>query len=203
MSSTRQIVPLSVADVSSFAKILRDAFIAAPTPPSHLAFLNLVAKSAGYRNYQALRAAATSATNTTPARLATTATAPAPARPRAIELPRDIALTRTAARAVSHFDAQGKLLRFPTQLSVRLIALWGLWCRLPAKRELSESQVNATIAAFHCFNDNATLRRELVNAKLLWRTTDGRVYKKVAKPPDEEAQAFLKALLRATANQAA
>jgi hypothetical protein len=195
MSSTRQVVPLSVADVSLFAKQLRDAILAAPTPPSHLVFLNLIAKSAGHRNYQALRAHADVLAKSSDA----SAHSVAPAH--AIAVPRDAGLSKPAARALTHFDSHGRLMRFPTQLGIRLITLWGLWCRLPGKRDLTERQVNETIAAFHTFADIATLRRELVNAKMLWRTTDGRVYRKVAVQPDADAQAFLKALLAATARR--
>ena len=186
MHPQQTVVPLTVADISLFCKNLRQHLIdkQASAPPGHLALLNLLAKSAGHRNYQALRAQA-----------ALGATTPAP---QPIELPRDTALPKVVLRALGQFDTHGRLVRFPTLLSVRLIALWGLWCRLPASRNLTEAQVNQTIAQFHTFDDNATLRRELVNAKLLWRTRDGSQYRKVAQRPSPEASDFLRALHRAT-----
>lgn len=178
-------LPLHVADVSQFCKQLRAALIERETElPSHLTLLNLIVKSAGYRNMQAFRAATLSAAG------------PIAARP--IEPPAGHTLTKPALRALSHFGTDGRLTRFPTQLGVRLIALWGIWCRLAASRTLTEPQVNDTIARYHGFNDVATLRRELVNAKMLWRTTDGREYRRLAVKPSEEEAAFLKVLHRAT-----
>ncbi len=87
------------------------------------------------------------------------------------------------------------MIRFPAQLGVRLQTLWALWIHLPAKRDMSEAEVNSYIAKYHTFADNATLRRELVNAKLLWRTQDGRIYRKVTREPDADTVRFLKVVL--------
>ena len=53
------------------------------------------------------------------------------------------------------------------------IAIWALWSRLPAQREL-------------------------VEAKLLWRTVDCRVYRKEVRRPDGETRAFLDLLFSNT-----
>jgi hypothetical protein len=82
---------------------------------------------------------------------------------------------------------------------VQRLAIWAIWSRLPGKRELNERAVNEYLARFNAFNDPVTLRRELVNMKLLWRTKDGSVYRKLAAVPPDEVSAFLKMLFAATA----
>ena len=190
MSSKTESTPvaLHIADLSAFCKALRTQ-LPGTDAPGHLALLNMQARSAGHRNYQALRAK--------PSRIETPAT-PTPAAAKAIVLPRDIDLPKLTTRVINHFDTSGRLMRWPTQYSVQQLAMWGLWLRLPGKRDLTETQVNGYLNAFHTFADPATLRRELVNAKLLWRTIDGRVYRKVAKPPQEEASQFIKQLMGMT-----
>lgn len=174
MKPSRDIVPLSVADVSQYGKTLRRLLSesGATEVPGHLALLNLLAKSAGYRNYQALRASML------------------PVPPRS-DLP------RTTLRALNHFDSGGRLVRWPTQFAVQQTALWGLWARLPAKKSLTEAEVNEYLEGSHAFGDPATLRRELVNAGLLWRTKDCREYRKEAKRPNAEVRAFLDTLFAA------
>jgi hypothetical protein len=191
MNPSRKLVPLNAADVSSFCKLLREQLtLAEVTPlPTHLALLNMLARSAGQRNYQAMRAAAVSLPVAPPLRVA---------EPQPIALPRDDTLSKTVKRAITHFDTAGRLMRFPTQFAVRQHALWAMWVRLPAKRDMTEADVNGYIARYHTFDDNATLRRELVNAKMLWRTRDGRIYRKEPVQPDADAAAFLKAVLAAS-----
>lgn len=182
MNPNRELVPFSTADMSAFCKSLRMQLAEAEVSPlpSHVALLNMLARSAGHRNYQALRAA------------------PAPAAPPTVaaitplEMPRDPALSRIAARAITHFDSAGRLTRWPTQYAVQQQALWALWVRLPAKRDLNEATVNEYLARYNTLGDFATLRRELVNAKFLWRTTDGRTYRKEMRQPDMDSAAFLK-----------
>jgi hypothetical protein len=47
--------PLVIADLSSFARQLARALADSATPPSHLQFLNQIARAAGYRYLQACR----------------------------------------------------------------------------------------------------------------------------------------------------
>jgi hypothetical protein len=193
MNHARELVPLRAADVSAFCKNLRQQLLAAPAlPPGHLALLNMLARSSGYRNYQALRAAAGSAAPDEHA-----PSAPARPAPTPIKRASPGTLTRTAWRALGHFDTDGRLIRWPTQFAVQQLALWGLWLRLPAQRTLTEADVNRYVNAFHTFGDMATLRRELVNAKLVWRERDCSAYRKLAPATDEETRAFLDALLAA------
>lgn len=183
MNPSREIVPLHTADVSLFCKNLRQQLeTSGLSPPGHLTLLNMVARSAGFRNYQTLKA-----------RPATVEVAPVIEEPiaEAISLPRGSTVPLPIRRLLSCFDTQGRLMRWPNKFAAQQIAIWAIWSRIPAHRELSEKQINDYIAAYHTFGDVATLRRELVNAKLLWRTVDCRVYRKETRRPNEETKQFL------------
>jgi hypothetical protein len=190
--ASAQTISFHVSDASQFAKQLRAWLEAQPKLPSHLALLNGIARSVGYRNYQSLRAAHVAAQEAAAKTGATVDAAPA------IDGFQYPTLPKSVQRALNHFDVKGRMLRFPTQLGIRQLALWGLWCRLPASRSLTERDVNEYVRQFHAFEDIATLRRELVNAKLLWRTRDGSEYRKQAVTPTDDAAQFLDALNRET-----
>jgi hypothetical protein len=172
-------------DLSTFCKnLLAHLSAVGAHPPSHLALLNLIAKSAGHRNFQMLRAE--------PARAAggeSATVAPVP-----LVLPREANVPASLRELIACFDTEGRLMRWPNRYAAQQIAIWALWSRLPAKREMSEAAVNRWLEAAHTFGDPATLRRELVNARLLWRTIDGRVYKKLPARPDATAREFLDTL---------
>lgn len=189
-SNASTTVALNIPDLSGFCKSLRSQLADAPSTPSHLALMNMLARSAGFRNYQALRAK--------PSPVITTEKG-SPAKPmKAIALPRELEVSPLIRRTLSHFDTDGKLMRWPTQYSVQQLMLWSLWMRLPAKRDLTEREVNTYLDAYNTFGDPVTLRRELVNATLLWRTKDGRTYRKEAKTPSAEAAVFIKQLVALT-----
>lgn len=194
MKSSREIVPLIAADISAFCKNLRQQFATAGhEAPGHAALLNMLARSAGYRNYQMLKAQPPAAP----------APAPVPARAETvappITLPRGSTVPLPLRRLLTCFDTQGRLMRWPNKYAAQQTAIWALWSRLPAQRELTEKQVNDYLIAAHTFGDPATLRRELVEARLLWRTADCRVYRKEPRRPSEEARAFLALLFRESA----
>jgi hypothetical protein len=192
MNQNQQLVALSVSDISAFCKQLRGQLDAAKINPlpSHLGLLNMLARSAGHRNFQALRSGAkiSAASEAQPVTLTSTP----PPSAKALAMPSDAALSRTLKRAVTHFDTAGHLMRWPSQFAVQQQALWALWVRFPAKREMTETQVNETLNSYHRFGDPATLRRELVEAKFLSRTLDCRSYRKEARRPDTDSVAFLK-----------
>ena len=50
---TRDVISLQIDDLSHFARSLRAGLA---NPPSHLEMLGHIARAAGYRNYQHLRA---------------------------------------------------------------------------------------------------------------------------------------------------
>ncbi|MBX3605000.1 MAG: DUF2087 domain-containing protein [Piscinibacter sp.] len=176
-------VPLHAADISRFAKALardlKQTQTQAQRLPGHVELLNMLARAAGHRNYQSLKARP----GPTPSvRLADPPATVAPA------------LTEPATRALRQFDADGRLLRWPNKFSVQRLMLWGLWMRFDARRRYSEAEVNAILNAWHGFGDHCTLRRELVNHRLLSRRSDGSEYRKLPRRPEPEAMALMRAL---------
>jgi hypothetical protein len=176
-------VPLQAADISHFAKILgRELKLAheqSHRPPGHVELLNMLARAAGFRNFQGLRVQR-------------------PPQPKAPE-PAAIdttGLSDTAVRALRLFDAQGRLQRWPTRFAVQRLMLWGLWLRFDSSRRYDEREVNELLNAWHLFGDHCTLRRELITMQLLTRKPDGSDYRKLPRRPDDEVQAFLRELRR-------
>lgn len=172
-------LPVAIPDLSSFARGLTHALQAraadTPDPPGHVETMNLVARALGHRNVQSLRAALR-----TPSASRQTAEAPA-------------ALSDNARKALAQFDAEGRLLRWPTKFSVQRLAMWILWTRFEAKRPYTEREVNAVLKAANAFGDHVTLRRELVNHQLLTRKADCSEYRKLPARADDEVRALLHA----------
>jgi hypothetical protein len=180
--SSRTLVPFAISDIASLAKSLR-ASMEQNATPSQVQMLNWLAKSAGFQNYQSLRAAAQTFAVRTP--LSTAAK-------EKVDTP--LPLSAHAAKALTQFDADGKLSRWPHKFAVQRIAMWGLWLRLDAKKRYSEKEVNSVLKAWHTYGDHVTLRRELVNMQLLARKSDCSEYWKVPQRPNDEVKAFLSAL---------
>jgi hypothetical protein len=183
----REAVAFSVPDVSAFAralgKSLAERHARKPAPPSHVELLNLLARAAGQRNIQALRAAP-AATSTAAAGVTS------PPRPLAT---RETALTANARKALLQFDEQGRLIRWPVKFSVQRLVMWTLWTRFGAKRVYTEKEVNAVLKQANDFGDHVTLRRELINHRLMSRKSDCSEYRKLAARPDDEARALIAA----------
>jgi len=178
----RESVPLHAADISSFAKSLGHELARTheqlQRPPGHVELLNMLARAAGFRNFQSLRAR--------------------PPQPRPVPVAAAPDLTELAVKALRHFDAHGRLIRWPTKLSVQRLMLFGLWLRFDASRRYDEREVNELLNAWHLYGDHCTLRRELVNHKLLARKSDGTDYRKLPQRPDAEVLALLRALRERT-----
>lgn len=174
----RNSLPFSTPDLAAFARTLGKALHArheaGEPPPGHVALLNLIARASGQRNLQALRAAASPA--------APTPAEPPPAAPR---------LGTTASKALAQFDADGRLQRWPSKFSVQTLVMWVLWTRFDGKRIYSEREVNAILKDAHTYGDHVTLRRELINHRLLERKSDCSAYWKRAVRPDDETRALL------------
>jgi hypothetical protein len=94
---------------------------------------------------------------------------------------------------LGQFDADGRLMRWPTKFSIQRLAMWVLWTRFDAKRLYNEREVNTILKAANAFDDHATLRRELVNHRLLARKADCSEYRKLPARPDDETRALLHA----------
>ncbi len=176
---TRLLVPLATPDLSALAKTLKTALDerhgAGKPPPTHVELLNLLARAAGLRNFATLKALAS---------------APPAAAADGVDAG---ALSATARKALLQFDPAGRLVRLPGKLSVQQMVMWALWTRFAARRAYTEKEVNALLNAHHTFGDQATLRRELVNMKLVGRLGDCSSYWKEPRRPEPEVRAFLHA----------
>ena len=170
-------VPYVAADITDVAKTLKSALDerhnAGRAPPSHVELLNLLARAAGVRNFQTLKES--------------------PPVPPAVEVPVATELSPIARKTLMQFDDAGRLVRLPNKFSVQQMAMWVLWTRFAARRDYTEKEVNAIVNAQHTFGDPATLRRELVNMKLLGRESDCSRYWKEPRRPDADTRAFLQA----------
>jgi hypothetical protein len=102
-------------------------------------------------------------------------------------------LSATVRKALIQFDDSGRLVRLPNKLSVQQMTMWALWTKFAANRKYTEKEVNVIVNGFHTFGDQATLRRELVNMKLLGRKSDCSEYWKEPHRPSQEVQDFLRA----------
>ncbi len=178
--------PLSVVvpDLSLFAKALGQSLqsrhAAGGPPPGHVELLNLLARALGHRNLQALRASAA---------VAALPTAPLAAEDR----PPPAKLSDNARKALLQFDSRGRLLRWPVKYSVQALAMWVLWTLFDGRRVYTEREVNEVLKAANAFGDHATLRRELINHRLMARKSDCSEYRKLPVRPDAEARALLQA----------
>ncbi len=139
----------------------------------------MLARSAGFRNFQHLRAQ-------TEAR--DRLVAPEAASPEIdfVEI----------GRMARFFDAKGRLTQWPAKSSHRINCLWVFWSRIPAREVLNEYALNKLLQAGHLFGDPALLRRELYDNRLVSRTPDCREYRRIERKPPPEALAFIHHLER-------
>lgn len=178
-------LPLSfvVPDASQFARTLGQSLktrhAAGTTPPGHVELLNLIARALGHRNLQSLQAA----------RPPALPEAPLAAEDRPPPLP----LSDTARKTLMQFDSRGRLLRWPNKFSVQKLAMWVLWAQFDGRRLYTEAEVNTILKAANAFGDHVTLRRELINHRLMARKSDCSEYRKLPARPDDEARALLAA----------
>ncbi len=175
---SRSLLPFSTHDISAFARALNGQLAAHDGKPGHVELLNMLARSAGFRNYQHFRAQFD-------ARDRLQASPPTPSPVDYVEI----------ERAVRHFDAAGVMVRWPAKASHRQLCLWALWSRLPAHAVLSEGQISELLRALHSFGDHALLRRELFGRGFVTRTRDGREYRRVERRPPPEALSIIHALI--------
>jgi len=91
------------------------------------------------------------------------------------------------------FDTQGRLMRWPNKYSIQRLVLWVLWMQFDGRRVYTEHEVNNVLKAWHTWGDHVTLRRELINDRLLTRRSDGSQYRKLPARPSAEVRALLAA----------
>lgn len=158
---TRDLIPLSIKDVSLFTKALRADLLARDTIPGHATLLSMVSKAAGFDNHQHLKATA-------------------PAKP-------DPKLTK----ALRAFDQNGIMAHWPKQTTVQGLCLAVFWAQLPANTDLSEKDINTVLIGGHSFGDHPLLRRSLIDHRLVTRTIDGRIYRRVERAPTDGATTLI------------
>ena len=195
-SPKRETIDFAVADISALAKSLRAAIDGIDAAPTQVQMLNWLAKAAGHQNYQSLRAHARAAPRMVESinEIAVTSKTAKPVTKKATKSDSESALSAHAAKALTQFDSDGKLTRWPHKFAVQRVAMWGLWIRFDAKRRYCEKEVNSVLNAWHLFGDHATLRRELINMDLLARKPDCSEYWKRPQVPNDETRAFLRGL---------
>ncbi|ARM11441.1 MULTISPECIES: DUF2087 domain-containing protein [Rhizobium] len=176
---SRKPIPLEVSDTSAFAKSLRLQLSGLEGLPSHLQFLNMLARAAGYGNFQSLRA------KTDPAGSAGHPPTPASVVDAMID-------RKHIDRVQRSFDEELRLMRWPSRRMDQVTALWLVWSRIPAAREMPEKEVNALLRDRHLFGDHVLLRRELCDIGLMRRTRDGSIYRRVERPMPIHAATVLR-----------
>jgi len=170
---TRDAVAMTIPDLSAFARTLRGRLETDPALPGHQALLSHLAAAAGFRNWQHLRAVSQPAP-------------PAPAP--------DTAALRRLERALHVFDDQGRMRHWPSGTALQGLCLWVFWARIPASMDIGEPQVNALLKAGHLFGDHVLLRRSLIDHRLVSRTVDCTVYRRIEPAPPPEALLLIRRL---------
>jgi hypothetical protein len=173
---SRTLLPFHTDDISAVARSLRSELAARDSVPTHLEMLNMLARAAGYRNFQHFRA-----DKSAQARLEQ---AP-PAVDAAVDHVRVLRIAR-------HFAADGRLERWPTKYNMQGPCIWVMWSRIPPKQTFREREINEILEREHTFGDYALLRRELCNYGLLLRPADGSAYRRIERAPPAEARALIR-----------
>jgi len=197
---TRTALPYAAPDLSALARLLERALLDHQVThgrlPGHVEMMNLLARGAGHRNLQALQAAVVQAPAGAPAPVVADAWFDAPVidEPAAQATPAAPVLSAHARKAFEQFDAAGRLEHWPPKFSVQRLVMWVLWTRFDARRVYTEAEVNRILKGWHTYGDHVTLRRELINHRLMTRKSDCSEYRKLALDPDDEVRALLQAL---------
>lgn len=173
---SKQAIPLFADDISIFARRLNQQLRGENGPPSHLGLMNMLARAAGFRNYQHLREA-----HSAGERLG---------RSPGVENVDH----RLVERTLFQFDEAGRLRQWPSRRGVQELSLWALWARLPAGTALHERQVNDLLRNEHLFGDPAILRRSLFGLGLVTRERDGSNYCRRELRPSAEARTVIRLL---------
>lgn len=76
----------------------------------------------------------------------------------------------------NYYDAEGRLLQYPTKRPMRVLALTKIADCFEAGRQYTEKEVNAIIKQNIAFSDIELIRREMFQLKLIGRLRDGSAY---------------------------
>jgi hypothetical protein len=174
---TRPVFPFYASDISVLARSLNTQLAGCDHTPGHVELLNMLARAVGSRNFQHFRAQVVAEK-----RLMRAGEAPSPV---------DYVALQQLSR---YFDANRRLIRWPSKFSHQEPCLWALWSKLPPRKTLSEHEMNQWLLANHRFEDPALLRREMKERKMVTRTLDGREYRRVERKPPPVALALIRLL---------
>jgi hypothetical protein len=139
----------------------------------------MLSRAVGSRNFQHFRAQVTAEKRLI--------------RPSEVPAPVDYVVLQRLSR---YFDANNRLIRWPTKFSDQEPCLWVLWSRVPPRKTVNEREMNELLLANHRFEDPALLRREMKERRMLTRTLDGREYRRVERKPPPAALALIRLLTR-------
>jgi hypothetical protein len=173
----RSVFPFYAGDISALARSLHNQLSGCDHTPGHVELLNMLARAAGSRNFQHYRAQAIAEKRLLD--------------PREVPTPVDFVELERLSR---YFDANGRLIRWPTKFSHQEPCLWVLWSKVPPRKTLSEREMNELLIEHHRFEDPALLRREMKERRMVSRTLDGREYRRVERKPPSGAVALIRAL---------
>ncbi|MGN7291955.1 DUF2087 domain-containing protein [Rhizobium sp. SAFR-030] len=177
---SKTILSLMVPDVSALAKKLGRELGERAAPPSHVEILNMLARGAGFRNFQHLKADASAGQRL--------------AAPQPVTIDPEPVDHRRIEQVLRCFDAEGVMLRWPKKTSQQKLALWWCWAALPARRDLSEPEVNAVLKRLNAFGDHVLIRRELIDWGMVSRSADCKNYRRIETRPPAEAAHLIRHL---------
>ena len=172
---TRSVFPFYASDISALARSLHSQLAGRVEMPGHVEMLNMLARAVGSRNFQHFRAQLVAEKRLLSAR--------------DVAAPVDYVELQRLAR---YFDANGRLVRWPTKFSHQEPCLWVLWSKIHARKSFSEREMNDLLLANHKFEDPALLRRELKERRMVTRTLDGREYRRLERKPPPAALALIR-----------
>ena len=175
----RSVFPFYAGDISALARSLHNQLAGCDHVPGHVELLNMLARAAGSRNFQHYRAQVIAEKRLL--------------HPREVPAPVDFVELERLSR---YFDANGRLIRWPSKFSHQEPCLWVLWSRVPPRKTLTEREMNELLIEHHRFEDPALLRREMKERTMVTRTLDGREYRRVERRPPDHAVALIRALER-------
>ena len=73
-------------------------------------------------------------------------------------------------------DAGGKIKQIPVKRAKRMAVLVYLASKFLCNKDYTEEEVNIIIDEWHTFGDYCSLRRELIDNRLMYRTVNGTRY---------------------------
>jgi hypothetical protein len=170
----RTLLSYQVADVSAAARSLREQLEKLERLPSHVELLNMLARAAGYRNFQHFRAGSTGA-----------------ARPPSVAKAVPAAVSPAVEKAARYFDSRGRLTQWPSKESQAKLCLWVIWSQVPRGQRFTEREISDLLKDLNTFNDHALLRRALVDYELVVRTPTGSAYRRIEQTPPPELAPLL------------